>query len=194
LKDTIASTDGTAPGTDRVARLIAGREWLFDGTSSYVDNTHLTAVIRFSPTLEDPATLRMAIELAEYGQRLNPMFHFHGDPPFEVTYLDHAFYLRALMGEDVDAAIAHFRKKIVGIGDAIHAEALIELLVRLGRYDDAVQASLEYLPDSDGAARSGTPVQQLCQMARDYSRLQLSRGRAVICWDLQPGSFRGVKK
>jgi hypothetical protein len=172
LKETIAATEGAAPVEDSLALLIAGREWLFDGTSSYVDSTHLTAIVRFSLELENPATLRMAMELAEYGQHLNPMFHFRGDPPFEATYLDHAFYLRALLGEDVDAAIAHFRQKIDGIGDSIHAEALIELLVRLGRYDDAVQASLEYLPDSDGASRSCTPVLQLCQMASDYLRLQ----------------------
>lgn len=172
LKDTIAATEGASPATDKVALLIAGREWLFEGTSSYVDSTHLTSVVRFSLELEDPETLRMAMELAEYGQHLNAMFHFRGDPPFEVTYLDHAFYLRALLGEDVDAAIVHFRQKIVGIGDSIGAEALIELLVRLGRYDDAVQVSLEYLPDSDGASRSCTLVLQLCQMARDYSRLR----------------------
>jgi hypothetical protein len=172
LRETIASTEGASPLEDSLALLIAGRDWLFDGTSSYVDSTHLTAIVRFSLELENPATLRMAMELAEYGQHLNPMFHFRGDPPFEATYLDHAFYLRALLGEDVDAAIAHFRQKIDGIGDSIHAEALIELLVRLGRYDDAVQASLEYLPDSDGASRSCTPVLQLCQMASDYLRLQ----------------------
>jgi len=194
LKDTIASTEGAAPPTDRVTELIAGREWLFEGTSSYVDSTHLTAVVRFSPELEDPATLRRAMELAEYGQHLNPMFHFRGDPPFEVTYLDHGFYLRALLGEDVDAAIAHFRQKISGIGDSIGAEALIELLVRLGRYDDAIQASLEYLPDPDGASRSCTPVQQLCQMARDYLRLQRIARNSGDLLGFAAGVIQGSEK
>ena len=169
LKETIASSEGTAPQTNSLPELIAGREWLFEGTSSYVDSTHLTAVVRFSPELEDREALGMALELAEYGQHLNPMFHFRGDPPFEVTYLDHAFYLRALLGIDVDEAIAHFRRKILGIGDTIHAEALIELLVRLGRYDDAIEVSFAYLPDAGGSC---TPVQQLCQMAGNYTQLR----------------------
>ena len=169
LKDTIASQEGSAPETNSVAELIAGRVWLFEGTSSYVDSTHLTAVVRFSPELEDREALRMALELADYGQHLNPMFHFRGDPPFEVTYLDHAFYLRALLGINTGDAIAHFRQKILGLGDTIHAEALIDLLVRLGRYDDAIQASLEYLPNAGGSC---TPVLQLCQMAENYSKLQ----------------------
>src|ERR1700722_265915 len=169
LKETIASSEGTAPQTNSLPELIAGREWLFEGTSSYVDSTHLTAVVRFSTELEDREALHMALELAEYGQHLNPMFHFRGDPPFEVTYLDHAFYLRALLGIDVDEAIAHFRRKILGIGDTIHAEALIELLVRLGRYDDAIEVSFAYLPDAGGSC---TPVQQLCQMAGNYTQLR----------------------
>jgi hypothetical protein len=173
LKDTIAAQEGAAPSTSRVAELIANRTWLFEGTSSYIDSTHLTAVVRFSPELRDPATMRMAMELADYGQHLNPMFHFRGDPPFEDTYLDHAVYLRALVGEDVNEAIEHFSKKIVRIGDVIATETLMQLLVRLGRYEDAIEASLKYLPESPSSARSCTPVLQLCQMAEDYSRLQL---------------------
>jgi hypothetical protein len=172
LKETIAATEGTAPPTDAVAELMANRPWLFEGTSSYVDSTHLTAVTRFALELEDPATLRMALDLADYGQHLNPMFHFRGDPPFEDTYLDHAIYLRALLGEDVDVAIAHFGKKIVGNSDTSPAEALVGLLVRLGRYEDAIEASLRYLPDSIGTSQSCTPVLQLCQMAGDYSKLR----------------------
>ena len=184
LKETIASVEGAAPDTDNVAELMTGRHWLFEGTSYYVDSTHLTTVLRFAPELEDAETLRMAVDLADYGRSLAPMFHFRGDPPFEDTYADHAVYLRALLGEDVDPAIAHFRKKAAldsGPGDTTPAEVLIELLVRLNRYEEAIQASLEFLPNPDGMPLSCPSAIQLCQMAADYERLRtLARERGDL--------------
>jgi hypothetical protein len=176
IKETIASAEGTVPETKSLAELMAGRAWLFEANSSYTDSTHLTSVLRFTPELEDPETLRMALELAEYGRCLAPMFHFRGDPPFEDPYIDHAVYLKALLGEDVDAAIAHFRQKAIPSpefpGYTAPAEILIELLLRLDRYEDAIQASIDYIPDTISAPLSCPSVLQLCQMARDYTRLR----------------------
>jgi hypothetical protein len=176
MKETIAAVEGAAPATDSLAELVAGRAWLFEGNSSYTDSTHLTSVLRFTPELEDPEALRMALEMAEYGRCLDPMFHFRGDSPFEDPYLDHAVYLRALLGEDVDAAIAHFRQKATPSAefplDTAAAEVLIELLVRLERYPEAIQASVDCLPDTSGAPLSCPSVLQLCQMAGDYAGLR----------------------
>jgi hypothetical protein len=176
LQETIASAEGAAPETNSVARLIAGRAWLFEGTSSYTDSTHLTSVLRFTPELEDAETLRMALDLAEYGLCLDPMFHFRGDPPFENTYLDHAMYLRALLGQDVEAAIAHFRQKAeppaAAGGDTAPAEVLIDLLVQLKRYAEAIEASVVFLPDANSTPVSCPSALQLCQMAGDYATLR----------------------
>ena len=81
---------------------------------------------------------------------------------------DHAVFLRALLGEDIDAAVEHFRNKISSAGDPA-APVLIDLLVRLGRHAEAIQASLEYFPDAS---------LQLCQSAGDYATLRrLARQR-----------------
>jgi hypothetical protein len=176
IKETIASAEGAAPQTNSLSELMAGRAWLFEANSSYTDSTHLTSILRFTPELEDPETLRMALELAEYGRCLAPMFHFRGDPPFEDPYTDHAVYLKALLGEDVDAAIAHFRQKAIPSpefpGYTAPAEVLIELLLRLDRFADAIQASIEYIPDTTSAPLSCPSILQLCQMAGDYTRLR----------------------
>ena len=182
MKETIASAEGAAPETHSLAEMMAGRPWLFEGNSSYTDSTHLTSVLRFTPELEDRETLRMALEMAEYGQRLAPMFHFRGDPPFEDPYADHAVYLRALLGEDVDAAIAHFRQKAIPSPEfpayTAPAEVLIELLLRLDRFADAIQASVDCIPDATGAPLSCPSVLQLCQMAGDFTSLRsLARQR-----------------
>jgi hypothetical protein len=183
VRETIVSVEGAAPDRERLAELIAVRPWLFEGNSSYVDSTHLSVLLRFTPELEDPESLRMAVEMADYGRCLAPMFHFRGDPPFEDTYGDHAVYLRALLGEEVDHAIAHFRKKaaVADARDTTPAEVLIELLVRLGRYADAIQASLEFFPDSSATPRSCASAIQLCQMAGDYRQLrELARERGDL--------------
>ncbi len=183
LKETIAAVEGATANDASLAELIAGRPWLFEGTSSYADSTHLTTLLRFTPELEDAEGLRMAAEMADYGRCLAPMFHFRGDPPFEDTYADHAVYLRALLGEGVDGAIGHFKIKVIETGaapmDTTPAEVLIELLVRLGRYAEAIQASLEFFPNSSATPLSCPSGIQLCQMAGDYRQLRelaLERG------------------
>ncbi len=176
MKETIASAEGAAPKTNSLAELMAGRAWLFEANSCYTDSTHLTSVLRFTPELEDPETLRMALEMADYGRCLAPMFHFRGDPPFEDPYIDHAVYLRALLGEDVDAAIAHFRQKAMPSpefpGYTTPAEVLIELLLRLDRHADAIQASIDYIPDTISAPLSCPSVlHRLRTMARQHEDL-----------------------
>lgn len=163
LRETITGVEEAPPGTDRVAELIAGRRWLFEGKSYYVDSTHLTALLRFTPELEDPGMLRMAAELADYGQALDPMYHFRGDPPFENPYVDCSFYLHALLGDDVESGVAHFRGK--GGRGSLAAEALVDLLMRLGRPKEALEAAIALLPDSPS-------VLQLCQMAGDFATLR----------------------
>jgi hypothetical protein len=182
VRETIVSVEGAAHSSDRLAELIAGRPWLFEGNSSYVDSTHLSVLLRFTPELEDSESQQMAVEMADYGRCLAPMFHFRGDPPFEDTYGDHALYLRALLGEEVNHAIAHFRKKatVEDPRDTTPAEVLIELLVRLRRYTEAIQASLEFFPDSSAMPQSASAI-QLCQMAGDYRQLrELARERGDL--------------
>jgi len=163
IQRAIASVEGAEPATESLAELMVGRDWLFEGMSTYTDATHLTSILRYAPELEDEASLRMALEMAEYGRRLDPMYHFRGDPPFQDTYRDSAVYLKALLGEEVEAGIAHFRAKISGPEDAIAAEVLIHLLSRLKRYSEAIPVSMECLPDA---------TLQLCQAAGDFAALR----------------------
>jgi len=163
LRRAIASVEGAEPAADRIAPLIAGRDWLFEGMASYTDSTHVASVLRLAPALEDEPSLRMALEIAEYARHLDPMYHFRGDPPFEDPYGDAAVFLKALLGEEVEAGIAHFRAKVAGPEDAAAAEVLIDLLSRLERYSDAIETSAACLPDA---------TLQLCQSARDFTALR----------------------
>lgn len=170
LKRTIAQQEGQAPETSNAAELIAGRDWLFGEYSYYVDTSHLASCIRISLELNDRETLGLALDLTEYGKHLSPQFSFRGEPPFEDSYRDHAVYIRALMGDDVDAAIAHFRAKIGG-EDPLPAEVLVALLARLKRYPEAIEIAREQLREIPPSQLSCPSVMQLCQMAGDYEQL-----------------------
>jgi hypothetical protein len=172
LTEAVAAREGAPPDAATIGELICGRPWLFEDGAYYIDSTHVASVLRFSPELEDREALLMALDLAEYGCRLAPMFHFRGEPPFEDIYRDHAVYLKALLGQDVEAGIAHFRAKTSGDYGPLAAEVLIDLLMRLDRYPGAIQAANEFFPDPSSGPRSCPTAVQLCQMAGDYATLR----------------------
>jgi hypothetical protein len=176
LKRTIAQREGQAPESQNVHDLIANRDWMFGEYDYYVDTSHLVSILRFSLDLTGRDALAMSVELAEYGTHLASTFQFRGDPPFEDGFKDYGLYLRALMGESVDEAVAHFRRKLADSTSEevtkVTAQVLVGLLARLGRYEPAITISLDYLPDADPNQLFCPSVFQLCQMAGDYARLR----------------------
>ncbi len=99
----------------------------------------------------------------------------------KISIADHATYLRALVGEDIDAAIGHFSAKIAAYKDPASAirsaQVLVALLVRLERYKDAMQISMDHLSNMDASPT----LFQLCQLAGDSERLkELARQRGDL--------------
>jgi hypothetical protein len=168
LKEAISLVDGHNPEANRVAELIADRDWLFADGHFYIENSHLVSILQASLELDDPETMRLVVELADYGQRLAPIHHFQGQPPFEDPYVDYPKYLHALLGEHVEESVAHFRKKLANSVRGA-ADVMVGLLGRLGRYDEAIQISLEHLGGEAG--NSCLSAIQLCQLAGNYKRL-----------------------
>ncbi len=85
-------------------------------------------------------------------------------------------YLAALIGRDIEAAIAHFRSKLAPSeresGEvAVPAQTLVNLLVRLGRLDAALDVASEYLAGLPDSALFCPGVAQLCQRTGDPLRL-----------------------
>ena len=184
LKRTIAEKEGKAPETSSVTDLIEGRDWLFGKFSYYVDSSHLLSVVQMSLDLEDPKMLKLALELAEYGTHLSSEFQYRGTPPLD-GYLDYAFYLRALLGREVDRTVAHFRGKLPREGgedgDFNPAQVLVGLLARIQRYPEAVEVSLQHLAGVDPAQLTCPSAVQLCQLGGDYGRLkEVSRSQGDL--------------
>ncbi len=176
LRRAIESREGGLPESQHLPTLVQGREWLFGEYDYYVDTSHLLSVIRYATESEDAEVLGLAVEMCGYGRMLGTMFQNPGEPPFENFYPDHEFYLRALMGHDVDAAIAHFRTKVAGydpyeIG-TYPAQTLVRFLLKLKRYGEAVSVSEEFLKDTDPQYLACPTTIQLCQMAEDWTTLR----------------------
>ncbi len=180
LKRVIAEQEGSAPETNSISELITGRDWLFGNNGYYIDSSHVASVVQLSLELEDPQVLKLVLELADYGKRLSSLFQYKGDPPFQNIYEDHEVYLQALLGEDEDGAVEHFRNKAEESppegGDSMPAQVLVGLLARLDRYPEAIEVSSKYLAEVAPSELVCPSLPQLCQHAGAYKILgNLSR-------------------
>ena len=163
--------------------LLAAVPGLMDDDAYHIDVSHLSAVVRLSPLLVDPAAIRLALELTDYGRALGPLHRSDDDPPFADTYADHAQYLRALVGEDVEAALAHLRLAVADAdGDTIPAQVLVKLLDRLGRADEAIEVADAHLAEVPEGSLGCPGLSTLCRASGRPGRLAEScrrRGDAV---------------
>ena len=155
------------PGTS-IRELITGRDWLFAEGNYHIDVSHLHAVVRFSRSLEpDDAELIKATELAEYGSKLDQQFQYAGDPPFDDFYAASVEFFKVISGDGRDEALAYFRKKLESQPEPedkqLIAYVMVDLLVRCGQCDKAIDLAEEYLQNIDES--SGFSFAELCEQA-----------------------------
>lgn len=173
---TIESQEGSRPDTASLVDMLTGRPWLFGEYDYYVDTSHLVSLLPYCVEVTDTSTLQLFHELCEYGKRLSPQFQSQGQPPFENPYVDYDHYVQALLGIDVEDRIAHFRRKVTEnepeqAADG-PAQALINLLMRLGRYEEALEISLKYLAGEGSSSGACPSALQICYLSKNYDRLK----------------------
>ena len=180
----VAQGDPEPPPSTTLADLIAGRDGLFDDEAFHVDVSHLAAVVRLALLTTDPEAIGLAVELADYGQRLSPRLRPPGDPPFARTYQDHALYLNAVLGRSVEPALEHFRGQLPDSEDSdpddatAAAQVLVSLLSRLDRLDEAIEVADAHLAGLPDAALFGPSLATLCRRAGRLDRLAESARRS----------------
>ena len=156
---------GAQPQTLR--ELIMGRDWLFESGNYHVDVSHLSSVVRFARSLStDAPELELAVQLAEYGSKLDPQFQYPGEPPFDEFYPGHIHFLNVLAGRNVDEALAWFQQKLDAEPDEpdqqLIAYVMVDLMVRAGRLDEALAVADQHLKFLDDQTFS---FAELCQEA-----------------------------
>lgn len=171
----IARREGKPPSESSIAALVEDRDWLFSDNNYHVDTSHLNAVVRFARLVDDPEVLRLAAELCEYGRRLSEQYQFPGEEPFADVYPAHRLFFRALSGEDVDAAVDYFRHRAESLAAEEHgtgpAEVYVALLARLGRTDEAIEASIRLIPTDAQPMGFAPSLLELSRQAGRYDRL-----------------------
>jgi hypothetical protein len=147
----LASADRIAAAPSIVAQLEAAGG-LRDDPSFHVDVSHLQSVLRFARTCTEQPVLEKAWELAVYACRLPEEVTYPGDPPFEHVGEASRLFFAALLGRDIEEALAFFHRAAapehVQQGDTLPADTLTYLLWRLDRPAEAVHVALARPSDS----------------------------------------------
>lgn len=123
---------------------------LKDGTY-HLDTTHLASTVRFARVLDDPQSLRLAADLAEYGRQLHAQYQYSSEEPFADLYPMSLAWFRALLGEHVEAALRVFRQKAESLDVQEHGsigiETYADLLARIGRSGEAAKYLMKTMPE-----------------------------------------------
>ena len=175
VKADIAQNEGAEPAALTLRELVADRDWLFGEHRYHLDTTHLASTVRFARLLEDSDHLRLALDMTEYGRRLSDQFQYEGDEPFTDIYPSHGLFFQALLGENLEDALDFFRQKAETI-DAYEfgrsaIEVYIELLARLDRFDDALNASIQFSSPDAQPIGHAPGILELSDKAGTYDRL-----------------------
>jgi hypothetical protein len=171
------SPEAAAPeGTPGVVRsLIADHPELFVEEAYHIDTSHLSSCVQLAMHLEAGPALEQARELCEYGSHLKGRWSHPGDPPFEDLYASAGKYLAILAGDHVEENLAFFREEAdkadpetVG---TFPAEVLVNLLLKLNRPQEALEAARKYLTAAGNRRLSCPSIFELCTRLGDYSSL-----------------------
>jgi hypothetical protein len=115
--------------------------------------------------------------------RLSPQFQFPADPPFDEYYKAHLHFFRILADDRRSEAIEYFQSRLQAAAEIedrrLIAYVLVDLLVRIGKKNDAVVVAKEHLADLDES--SGFSFAQLCE---EGDRMDLYRETAQEKGDL----------
>ena len=95
--------------------------------------------------------------------------------PFTDFYPAHALFFHAMLGENGEEAVKYFREKAETLDPKQHGsmpiEVYIDLLARLGRHEDAMDASIALLPHDLPTLGYAPPLFELCKQAARFDRL-----------------------
>ena len=182
LVSDITRQQGSPPTEKTIRDLVAERDWLFANDNYHIDTSHLSSIVRFAAILEDAESLRLALDLTEYGRRLSSQYQFRGEEPFTDLYPSSALLFQAGLGENVDEAIRYFREQAASRpaseAGPMPAEVLVRLLAAAGRYDEALEAYGELLPQGTRTWGFAPTLLELARQSGHYDQLtRLCRDR-----------------
>jgi hypothetical protein len=119
--------------------------------------------------------LRLAADLAEYGRQLHAQYQYASEEPFADLYPMSLAWFRALLGEQVDAALRLFRQKAETLDPQEHGTIAIEtyadLLARVGRPADASLCLIRSMPAGMRPFGIAPSLLELAQASGDFQTM-----------------------
>ncbi len=141
----------------------------------HIDPTHLASAMRIARLLEDSDDILVANQLANFGSKLPEDFQYPSAPPFEDTYLDHGLFFSALLGEQVDQTVQHFKSKTESVAadqfGPVADETLVDLLVRVGKIDEALEVATQQLMGNEETIGIAPSVFEIARNPAQLKRL-----------------------
>jgi hypothetical protein len=169
----IARQEGQQPKGNTLRELLQDRDWLFQDNAYHLDTTHLAATVRIARALTEPEDLRLALDLTEYGRRLSQQFQYQGDEPFAEIYPANALYFQALLGENVQQAVEYFQMRADTLDPQYHGyapiETYVDLLTRLGRHREALEAAVKFGLGSIQPLGNAPPLVELANRSGEFA-------------------------
>jgi len=165
------------PETDLV-ELIRLRPWLFEDAKTHADPEHVNSVSRIGLLCESTEDLIMCLSIAEYGRMIGKHYNPAPHAPFEAGFSDYSRFARALLGQNVDDTVTHFRSKLAVYGGSsggnrTPAEMVVMLLWRVGKKEEALDVWQQYLnelaPEIPGVFIPS--FYELCIQGKSFRRL-----------------------
>ncbi len=172
----IQRQEGSVPTSRRLSELVEPRPWLFADGAYHLDTSHLSSTVQVAGELTDQESLELGFDLTAYGRRLDEQLQYAGDEPFVDLYPSYALYFGAQLGTDVEEAVAYFRDKAQAARPREEGttaiEVYLDLLSRLGRIDEAIEATVALIPEGIQTTGRSPSLFDLCQSPEQYVRLQ----------------------
>jgi hypothetical protein len=172
VRGDIARNEAPAKAGETLHEMMSQRKWILADGGYHLDTTHLSAVIRIARVLEDPPSLQRAWELTQYGKRLHHQFQYPGEEPFVDFYPSHSAYFSVLLGRDVEAGLALFKRKMLAADPTQHGtapmEVYTELLDRCGRSAEAIDVALAQVPEDVPSPRLVPPLLEMAARCGHY--------------------------
>ena len=174
VKAHVEREENTTPKETRLVPLISDRPFLFADGAYHIDTSHLSSTMQIAIELSDPKSLELAFDLARYGEKLDEGLKYPGDPPFEDLYSTSALFIGAQLEKDVDAALEHFQKRAKETDahqeGTFAIETYVDLLARVGRPDDALQASVDLIPQGIQTTGRAPSFYDLSEQMQSFDR------------------------
>jgi len=168
----------TAPATDSIVTILKEYPDLLADGAYHVDTSHLSTTVRFarsliSHSMTEPQLLKIAIDLATYGNGLAKDLQYPDQPPFEDLYPTHLLLFRATLGEETQEALEYFRQQAETVSTEYYGSSAIEAyLILLARLDQSEMAMEEYARFVPAGSSLSAFAPTLLQLAEESG-----------CWD-----------